>query len=346
MSEQVVREIFNKLDKTSTLAVKRHVKVVETFLSKLQAMVARSKGQLRGSRLLFSGAHHESLAVATFSDFEVELMLGLPYSSDNFTIYFDTNSELYALGWRKHKKIDFADKEDFLKTQRLQNKIFSELRALVDTLVIPGAKIQAKETPNDLSVTITIKNEATRVHLTPLIAGRSWEDCSRLTSLQELPETVRQSVEDLRNSSGPLMFFSLAVPQRKTWDDGHRLTDVSFTFLENDIIRNNAELRDMVRLLKLVADRSSWHTKYSLQPSHLHRLTIKYADQLKEKTTWEGYSTLLTFLYSELGDWKLDSLFVKGRLTISTTCPLRPMDFQDELAVVMDYRPCKVRSLV
>ncbi|XP_045597379.1 uncharacterized protein [Procambarus clarkii] len=367
MSEQVVREIFNKLDKTSTFVVKQYLMV-----------------------------------------------------------WYDRKNDLFVLKWMENMKLDFADKEGFLKAQRLQNKVFAELRSLVESIEVPGAKVRITETTSALTVNINHKSHRILIHLTPMIPAQLWGSCPRLAPLEELPETFQQYLEALNCNASPIMFFTLSVPQRQMYDHGHRLVDVNLSFLENQFIAQNSHLRDMVRLLKLVVNRCDWHSKYHLCISHLHHLAIKYADHLQDKTIWDGYSTLLKHLYNELGDWNLHNLFFRNRQCIldsssgsqthldsnivihtntpadsnthpdasavththlsinphtdpdatTVTCihtikgsiictqapndsytnpyrptsfhirPLTPTDFQDSIAIVMDYRSCKVRNLV
>nr|XP_053644994.1 uncharacterized protein LOC128697399 [Cherax quadricarinatus] len=116
--------------------------------------------------------------------------------------------------------------------------------------------------------------------------------------------------------------------------------------LEKDFLKKNIDIRDMVRLVKLVGVVLEWPQKYGLKAFHIKRLALKFSDQLKQKSKWDGYRFLLERLRSELQQNKvLYGFFIRNQV-IYNKKPDIVEKFCKDISEVYFWTPSVVKDKV
>ncbi|XP_047497695.1 uncharacterized protein LOC125044787 [Penaeus chinensis] len=112
--------------------------------------------------------------------------------------------------------------------------------------------------------------------------------------------------------------------------------------LEKTFLRNDATLRDIVRLAKATAVCQEWKEKFGLKSFHIKRVAIKYSDELEGLTLWNGYKQLLRKLLEELASTQtFDGFFVSNQVTYKKK-PEKVNMLKEEIKQVITWSSAKL----
>lgn len=305
----IARRVLHQLDNSVVREVKRNAEVVDEFAKRLQICLGTSV-LFRGCDVMHGGSAYESLAVTEKTDFDIVIVLGEPFVNHNFEIARDP-SGFFTLKW-KHLNYQPTDRYGFLDAMTLQNQLFQELASCVHKVHLMGKTVTCKPQLSALYTEIQTPSTKISVDLVPLIAVRSWDEFPNLVNLSRLPGELRHHVMILSMNRSPILFLSPAVPGSHQYVNGNRLCNVSFNMLEKNFLNKNPGVRDMVRLVKYVAEKRNWKA-FGLKSFHIKRVALKYFDHLQYKSLWAGYKCLLENMLLELKNYTIDGFFVTNQ---------------------------------
>lgn len=342
--------ILASLDDRVIPKVKRNAKVVAQFIEELEKAIGRERKEENVEiSIMHGGSTYEGLAVKEKVDFDILLLLGKPFVSENFEIQRDPNSGYFTLQWKSHvvgRK--WEDSNRYLLAQDLQKWVFGMLTQLIQRITqliqritLPNAEVKCRDGLAALDVSIKTEGREISLHLAPQISCHSWGQCPDLKPLGDLPRSLRCYIDTLNKNASPVMFFSPAVAGNQ--QNAHRLLNVSFSQLEKKFVTSNTAIRDMVRLVKYVAEGQGWKKNYGLKSFCVKRVAIKYADALENLNLWEGYRTLLWSLSQELAAGNIDGYFVRNQVTMKKK-PENIQEFQVKIGEIL--RKNALESLV
>nr|XP_053644933.1 uncharacterized protein LOC128697334 [Cherax quadricarinatus] len=290
--------------------------VVDAFVKELQKQF-RTNTFLYNAHfvdVMHGGSAYEALSVKLKTDFDIIIVLPDPYIGQNF---------------ESHEQV---------KTNGLE-KCVSNVHA-------PGVR-EATYRLGLAACTVTLKkfnNTIISIDLAPQIAVRDWKS-SHLVKLQSLPQSLQSYISTLERNCSPIYFFSPAVPGNAGNKD--YLCNISFSMLEKEFLKSNVKVRDMVRLVKLVGEAFQWPKKFGLKSFYIKRLAVKYFDELKNKTKWDGYKYILACLYKELQETKtIDGFFVTDQITYKKKPENTPKVFPKDINVVYHLSSTDVQQKV
>lgn len=340
--EKIMQKILSDIDRDVLPKVKSNIKIVQMFIEKLQDEMAKHNAtRLHGSSIIHAGSAYESLTVKEKVDFDIVVVLGRPYSVENFTVHRDP-SRFFALEWKSKLDKAMALQGGFLNAKKLQEILFRNLKTCIRRVSIPNADIKCRDGLASLDVIIELDEQIISIDLSPQIAGHSWGQCPDLKPLQELPSTLRRYIDTLNQNASPVMFFSPAAPGKHS--NSRRLCNIGFTQLEKKFLVSNPNIRDMVRLVKYVADRLDWKKKYALKSFYVKRVAVKYCNDLQKMDLWNGYKAILEFLSEELLAGTIDGYFVKDLVTYRKK-PEKIQEFRAEIAQVLKMSARGIENL-
>ncbi|XP_069987854.1 uncharacterized protein [Penaeus vannamei] len=301
LNDVVAKLILDRVDAGVKQTVKRNAETVCDFADRLQKTF-HNQNFLAGADVMHSGSAYEGLSVKPKTDFDVIVVLALKCLEDDFEVIRDE-----SLFFKIKTKTGFVDAE------KLQELLFKELAECVEKTKVEGARVRCREGLASLDVEIETALGKISVDLSPQIPVRSWGRCPDLVSLSDLPRCLRRYIDVLNRNKSPVMFFSPAVPGRHR--NGHLLCNVSFSMLEKSFLRDNVQVRDMVRLAKATAVCQDWKEKFGLKSFHIKRVAVKYSDELEGKALWSGYQLLLSKLLEELASTDtFDGFFISNQV--------------------------------
>ncbi|KAK7079041.1 hypothetical protein SK128_028522 [Halocaridina rubra] len=322
--QKIVTEVLRELDTKVVTKVKENAHVVHDFLGKLGDKF-NTPNQSREFKfhIMHAGSIYEKLAVEENADFDITLSILDPFCSKNFNIDRDA-SGYYRLKWKPSVKDQrFADNDGYIQSSRLRKSSFKYLRQCVEKINIPGTKINCYDADSSFSVKMISKSGKISLDLVPQIACSTWGQCKDLKPLKEMPQSTRCYIDTLNKNKAPVMFFSLGIPGSEAYKNPDQLFNVSFSMLEKNYLKENPEIRDMIRLVKYTAKHHDWKKlkdrgdtkmKYPFKSFYAKRVAIKYHNQLKGKNVYEGYKCLLSYMSQELKTGKVDGYFVKDQV--------------------------------
>ncbi|XP_069950318.1 uncharacterized protein [Cherax quadricarinatus] len=343
MDERYVDQILRELDRRITHQVKENAKVVDAFVKELQKQF-RTNTFLYNAHfvdVMHGGSAYEALSVKLKTDFDIIIVLPDPYIGQNFEVQRDP-SKYFKLKWKNQAR---SGCQGFLNAAQLQKQAFEELEKCVSNVHAPGVR-EATYRLGLAACTVTLKkfnNTIISIDLAPQIAVRDWKS-SHLVKLQSLPQSLQSYISTLERNCSPIYFFSPAVPGNAGNKD--YLCNISFSMLEKEFLKSNVKVRDMVRLVKLVGEAFQWPKKFGLKSFYIKRLAVKYFDELKNKTKWDGYKYILACLYKELQETKtIDGFFVTDQITYKKK-PENTQEFLKDINVVYHLSSTDVQQKV
>lgn len=318
MSENnnTANRILHEVSSTVTPKVKANAKCVQEFLEKLHDIISEPKtGTSFNASIIHGGSSYEGLAVKEKVDFDITLMLGEPFVSENFSVGRDP-SNFFTLKWKSHLPVNrYVDREGFLEATKMREAFFEELKKCTEKVYIPNAKVTCRNGLAALDVVIQYETGLKiSIDLVPQIPFRSWGQCPDLLPMDKLPVSLRQYIDTLNRNKSPCMFFSLGVPGASNYRNPDQLFNISFSLLEKEFLKSNTEIRNMVRIVKYIADRRGWKKNFSFKSFHAKRVAIKYHHGLKGNDLWNGCVLLLKYLSHELRSGTIDGYFVKNQV--------------------------------
>lgn len=351
MSENVIaKRTLSELDDEVAPKVKNNTNIVAQFIEKLLNAMGTgsnsSNSQSVSISIMHGGSAYEGLAVKEKVHFDIIVFLAKHFLSENFILRRDTNSGYFTLQWKSHiTDKRWANKKGYLDAVGFQEWVFTTLTSFINEVQLPNTKIECRPGLAALEVLIETEDSKISIDLAPQIPCHSWEQCPDLIPLQALPTSLRRYVDTLNKNASPVMFFSPAATGADRHQNGHRLCNVSFSQLEKKFLTSNTNIRDMVRLVKFVADRYDWKKKYAMKSFYVKRVAIKYADELESKNLWNGYRSLLGYLSQELNAGTIDGYFVSNQVTYRKK-PEKIAEFQREIDQVKRKNAKEIQSLL
>ncbi|XP_063613800.1 uncharacterized protein LOC134787042 [Penaeus indicus] len=329
--DEIARTILRRVDERVKQTVRRNAETVRLFAERLQKNF-HAGDYLAGADIMHAGSAYEGLTVKPKTDFDVIVVLALKCLEDGFEVIRD-ESMFFKLKTRN----------GFVLAEKLQKFLFKELTECVGRTKVDGASIRCREGLASLDVEIKTKYDKISVDLSPQIPVRTWGRCPDLVSLASLPRCLRHYIDVLNRNKSPVMFFSPAVPGHHRNQDV--LCNVSFSMLEKTFLRNDATLRDSVRLVKATAVCLDWKEKFGLKSFHIKRVAIKYSDELEGLTLWNGYKQLLRNLMEELtSTHTFDGFFVSNQVTYKKK-PERVYMLKEEIKQVITWSSTKLMQV-
>lgn len=329
-NDVVAKLILDRVDAGVKQTVKRNAETVCDFADRLQKTF-HNQNFLAGADVMHSGSAYEGLSVKPKTDFDVIVVLALKCLEDDFEVIRDE-----SLFFKIKTKTGFVDAE------KLQELLFKELAECVEKTKVEGARVRCREGLASLDVEIETALGKISVDLSQQIPVRSWGRCPDLVSLSDLPRCLRRYIDVLNRNKSPVMFFSPAVPGRHR--NGHLLCNVSFSMLEKSFLRDNVQVRDMVRLAKATAVCQDWKEKFGLKSFHIKRVAVKYSDELEGKALWSGYQLLLSKLLEELASTDtFDGFFISNQV-IYKKKPEKVNKLKNEIKQVIPWRALTLRK--
>ncbi|XP_053644993.2 uncharacterized protein [Cherax quadricarinatus] len=260
--------------------------------------------------VMHGGSAYEALSVKVKTDFDIIILLSDPYVGKNFEVERDS-SGFFRLKWK-------PPRHGYLDAVKLQKQAFEELSRCVDIvtsrkMVQQVQSVKYKEGLAALDLEITTRDgRRISVDLAAQIAVREWKGAD-LVRLKDLPQTLQMYIDKLQRNGSPIYFISPSVPGRHV--DKTQLCNISFSMLEKEFLRSHVEIRDMVRMVKLVGLACDWKKKFTLKSFYIKRLAVKFSDELQHQTKWAGYRLLLQHLRDELQQTNtIDGFFVHGQV--------------------------------
>lgn len=328
----IAKRILSDLDNGITPRLNNNTNIVTQFIDKLSnEMKTDPNPQSVSIFIMHGGSAYEGLAVKEKVHFDIIVCLEKPFVSENFILRRDPNSGYFTLQWQSHiTDKRWANKRGCLDAVGFQEWMFTTLTGFINEVQLPNTKIECRPGLAALEVLIETEDSKISIDLAPQIPCHSWGQCPDLIPLQALPTSLRRYVDTLNKNESPVMFFSPAATGADRHQNGHQLCNVSFSQLEKKFLTSNTDIRDMVRLVKFVADRYDWKKKYAMKSFYVKRVAIKYADKLESKNLWNGYRSLLGYLSQELNAGTIDGYFVKNQVTYRKK-PEKIAKFQREI---------------
>ncbi|KAK7070753.1 hypothetical protein SK128_002875 [Halocaridina rubra] len=311
--------ILWELDASVSSSVNKTRKFVDEFKRNLEQDFPRINSVIKVS-LTHGGSAYEGLAVSENADFDITVLLGDPFKLENFHVERDQKSDFFTLRWKSHLKNKILCNRDYyLKAADLREKMLTDLHTTIDNMYLASVKkIDIKHWLTSLAVEIhLLSGSKISIDVVPQVAFRSWNQCPDLKQISELSRHQRQYIDKINKNKSPVMCFALAVPDKENYSRGDFLFNISFSLLEKEFFKANTEIRDMVRLVKFVADRRGWKEKpLKFKSYYAKRVAIKYDKQLKTKNLWDGFRALLRFLRSDLDEiGTIDGFYVGNQVT-------------------------------
>ncbi|XP_068211606.1 uncharacterized protein [Palaemon carinicauda] len=345
-SDKIIRTILGKLDREVVPKVKRNAERVEKIKDKVLDALPRGGPGGYSIHFIHCGSAFEGLAVKEETDFDIVMMLGKPFESDNFTVCRDP-SGFFTLQWKTHLPNKFlSDCDDFLDAATIRRELFSLASHGIKNLNIPNAEIKYREQLVALTVEIQFFNgEKISIDFVPEIVFRTWGQCPDLRPLSELPSCLRKYIDTLNKNKSPIMFFSLAVPDADKYLNSDQLFSVSFSLLEKKFLNSEVKLRDMVRMVKLKAHQQNWKRLYKFQSFFAKRTAVKHCDELKKKTLCEGYKAILEYLLQDVEKGFMEDYFIIN-LVAYTWKPEKASMFREELVRTLTEDPSEMLKLM
>ncbi|XP_071525431.1 uncharacterized protein [Panulirus ornatus] len=209
-----------------------------------------------------------------------------------------------------------------LKTLELRTQIFTRLEQLVEAITLPCVRVTIMGGPTAVHLVLhTDDGHSLLLSLHPLIVVRSWEECPGLVPLRTLPHCLQDYIATGCSCGSPIFYITPGAlrPQHSYPRDVWNM--VGCSSLEKHFLREERDVRAIVRFATSVMDHLHWTSKYGLRSFHFTRLAIKNAAALRNRTTRDGFKALLRFLDEELQRGGICDCFVSRCVIYRQTNP-------------------------
>ncbi|CAL4122908.1 unnamed protein product, partial [Meganyctiphanes norvegica] len=334
-----LNKIFGLLGEKAGRPTNENGKIAWGFLNSLQELIRDETGILKNAKFMHAGSAYEGLSVNAEADFDIPLILSGPgriFVRENFEIYREEQSKQFLLKWKENIHSEYRYKYNsngFLHSKALLNDAFERLEFLISEL--SDWKVEAKRGLVSLVLTIYSQFGSKRISmdLVTQISFSHWE-CPDIVPLHRLPESLQRYVVKLQRNGSSIFFASLTVPKPQSAE----LCSIAFSMLEKKFLVEDVNVRDIVRLVKLIAECRNWKKKYSLKSFQLKHLAIKHVEKLIGIPIWEGVKLLLNYIYNDLQDNTIKDFFIKNQV-IYPGKPTKVNDIHREIHEVMKWSP-------
>ncbi|XP_069189437.1 uncharacterized protein [Procambarus clarkii] len=291
---EAVSKVLSQLNNIASASVNQNKQVVNMLVSELSLRLQDETGILKGATIKHSGSAYENLAIDKNADFDLILELGKPFVSGNFQItqarqfkyiHFRLHNKMTIS--KKSKKKMFCSNKGNLKTEELRYHIFERLDEILHTIDLKDVSAVAFPKLAAMQVNLRIKNGSkVELDLTPQIVACTWDECPGLVPRNNLPPCLNEYIESNTKHNSPILYFTPAILTAQRPLHYGICSMVSFSLLEKQFLKKEANIHDMVRLAKVIKDNRSWTAKFGLKSFHLKRMAIKYASSLRTKATF------------------------------------------------------------